>query len=62
VPHASFRDPALGGNPNVTLVMTKHGGHCGFLGAPNGAGDDGYWAERQIVDFAARVTGSRERP
>ena len=55
VPHESFRDPAIAANPNVTLVVTKHGGHCGFLSAPNGASDDGYWAERQIVDFAARV-------
>jgi uncharacterized protein len=55
VPHESFRDPAIAGNPNVTLVMTRHGGHCGFLGEPDGPGDDGYWAERQIVEFANRV-------
>ena len=55
VPHESFRDPAIAANPNVTLVVTKFGGHCGFLAAPDGPGDDGYWAERQIVDFAARV-------
>ena len=55
VPHQSFRDPALTANPNVTVVITKHGGHCGFLGSPNGNGDDGYWAERQIVDFATKT-------
>jgi len=55
VPHESFRDPALATNPHVTLVVTKHGGHCGFLADPAGEGDDGYWAERQIVDFAGRV-------
>jgi predicted alpha/beta-fold hydrolase len=55
VPPESFRDPVLTGNPNVTVVVTRHGGHCGFLAAPNGTGDDGYWAERQIVDFAASV-------
>jgi predicted alpha/beta-fold hydrolase len=54
VPHQSFRNPALAGNPNIGLVVTKHGGHCGFLAAPDGEGDDGYWAERQIVEFAAR--------
>jgi len=58
VPHASFRDPAIAGNPNITLLVTKHGGHCGFLSASNGPGDDGYWAERQIVDFATRVSGN----
>jgi predicted alpha/beta-fold hydrolase len=55
VPHESFRDPAITANPNITVLVTRHGGHCGFLGSPNGDGDDGYWAERQIVDFAARV-------
>jgi predicted alpha/beta-fold hydrolase len=55
VPHASFRDPALTSNPNVTLAVTRHGGHCGFL-ADAGEEHDGYWAEQQIVDFAARVT------
>jgi predicted alpha/beta-fold hydrolase len=52
VPHQSFRDPAIAGNPNVTLVVTRHGGHCGFLAEPDGTGDDGYWAENQIVEFA----------
>jgi predicted alpha/beta-fold hydrolase len=40
---------ALRSNPNVTLLETAHGGHCGFLADPNGY--DGRWAERQIVDF-----------
>jgi predicted alpha/beta-fold hydrolase len=59
VPHASFRDPSIGANPNIKLLVTRHGGHCGFLAASNGAADDGYWAERQIVDFATRVFASR---
>ena len=32
-------------------MVTPHGGHCGFLSDAS-ATDDGYWAERQIVDFA----------
>jgi predicted alpha/beta-fold hydrolase len=56
VPHESFRDPAIAANPNITVSVTRHGGHCGFLGSANGEGDDGYWAERQIVDFAVRVS------
>ena len=55
VPHESFRDPTLTGNPNITLVVTEHGGHCGFLADAQGTEDDGYWAERQIVAFAGRV-------
>lgn len=58
VPSASFRDAAIQNNPNVALVVTKHGGHCGFLGNRTGPDDDGYWAERQIVEFAA---GTRRR-
>lgn len=55
VPAAIFRNPHLRGNPHITVVMTEHGGHCGFVAAANGI-DDGYWAERQIVEFAERVT------
>ncbi len=53
VPAGLFRDPALTSNPHIRVVVTPHGGHCGFL-EPAGA-DDGYWAERRIVDFAAEV-------
>jgi predicted alpha/beta-fold hydrolase len=56
VPAESFRDPVIAANRNVTLLITKHGGHCGFLADAGGPGDDGYWAERQIVDFAGRVS------
>jgi predicted alpha/beta-fold hydrolase len=55
VPAASFRDPAIAANPHVTLLVTEHGGHCGFLAERGGPGDDGYWAERQIVEFARRL-------
>jgi len=48
-----FRDPKVTGNPAVTVVITRHGGHCGFIEAARD-GYDGYWAEREIVDFAAR--------
>jgi hypothetical protein len=36
-------------NPNITFLETAHGGHCAFLAQPNG--DDGRWAERQIMHF-----------
>jgi predicted alpha/beta-fold hydrolase len=57
VPVEPFADPALTSNPHVTLIITEHGGHCGFLG-PAGPGHDGYWAESAIVGFAARHAGS----
>jgi len=57
VPHGSFRDPRVRANPNLDVIVTRHGGHCGFAAEPNG-NDDGYWAETRIVEFAQRVTGA----
>jgi predicted alpha/beta-fold hydrolase len=51
VPAAMFDDPALRTNPCITTIITRHGGHCGFIGAA-GLDDDGYWAESSIVRFA----------
>jgi len=59
VPVGPFRDPVLTSNPNITLVVTKYGGHCGFVTEPAGSDDDGYWAENQIVDFAEAGAGVR---
>ena len=39
----------LRANPHIRFLAPAHGGHCGFLAAPDGY--DGRWAERQIVDF-----------
>lgn len=54
VPVESFRQQRLGANPHIQLLLTSHGGHCGFLEAASN-GHDGYWAERTIVDFAQDV-------
>ena len=53
VPPAPFRDPAIGKNPNIRLELLDHGGHCGFIEEPTAA-YDGYWAEREIIDFLTR--------
>jgi predicted alpha/beta-fold hydrolase len=53
VPPEPFRDPKVVGNPHVTVIVTRHGGHCGFVAEPNGY--DGYWAERRVVDFFAEA-------
>jgi hypothetical protein len=58
VPPEQFADPKVTGNPHVTLCLCKHGGHCGFVG-PRAADGDGYWAEKQIVDFVARMAAGR---
>jgi hypothetical protein len=39
----------IAANPHITFLETDHGGHCAFLASPNG--DDGRWAERQIISF-----------
>jgi predicted alpha/beta-fold hydrolase len=57
VPVEAFRNPALTGNPCIELIVTRYGGHCGFIEAARN-GSDGYWAERRIVEFARRVAGS----
>jgi uncharacterized protein len=36
-------------NANITFVETKDGGHCSFLAQPDG--NDGRWAEQQIIRF-----------
>jgi predicted alpha/beta-fold hydrolase len=36
-------------NSNITFVETEDGGHCSFIGEADG--DDGRWAERQVVEF-----------
>jgi predicted alpha/beta-fold hydrolase len=56
VPVEPFREAAVRGNPNVTVVVTKHGGHCAYLEhAANGS--DGYWAEREVVRFVNQAIG-----
>jgi predicted alpha/beta-fold hydrolase len=53
VPPTPFRDPAVLGNPYVKVALTRHGGHCGFV-EERSAGYDGYWAEREAVEFLQR--------
>ena len=50
VPSEPFRDPVVTRNPNLWVVIARHGGHCGFV-EEAAAGYDGYWAEQRIVEF-----------
>jgi predicted alpha/beta-fold hydrolase len=39
-------------NPHITLMESRHGGHCAFLAQPDEAsGYDGYWAEHTLLRF-----------
>jgi hypothetical protein len=51
VPAEPFHDRAVTGNPLITVELTSEGGHCGFISEAQTYGDDGYWAERRIVEF-----------
>jgi len=46
----------IAANPNITYIESEDGGHCAFVGQSNGEdGDDGRWAEREVVEFARQV-------
>lgn len=53
VPADQFHDAAVVANPAITAVVTRHGGHCGFV-TTQSRSFDGYWAERVTVDFSGR--------
>jgi predicted alpha/beta-fold hydrolase len=49
VPFEPFQNPAIQGNPQITLIATEHGGHCAFISRENGG--ERFWAEARIVEF-----------
>ena len=40
-------------NPQIQLVETKYGGHCGFIAEADGY--DGRWAEQQVIEFISEI-------
>jgi predicted alpha/beta-fold hydrolase len=49
VPHRTLDVPAIRENPRLTLDVTQHGGHCGFISRWSGA--ERFWAEARVVEF-----------
>ena len=49
IPFASFSDPGLQGNSQITVIAPEHGGHCAFIARQNG--DARFWAEVSVMDF-----------
>jgi uncharacterized protein len=58
VPAEPFKDPRITAHPHIRLILTRHGGHCGFYSDASAA-DDGYWAETRIVAFAEEALAER---
>ena len=61
VPSPPFRERSVTSNPNIRVVITRHGGHCAFL-ADATEGKDGYWAEHEILAFANANTTPTTTP
>lgn len=50
IPAEPFLDRRIAENPDVLLVLTRDGGHVGFLSART-PGEDRHWAENRVVEF-----------
>jgi uncharacterized protein len=49
----------VAGNSHIRFVESADGGHCSFIGEANGY--DGFWAERQIIEYLKRFEASEGR-
>ncbi|MFP5265400.1 MAG: YheT family hydrolase [Blastocatellia bacterium] len=56
IPFGPFERPEVTSNPNVALLAPEHGGHVGFISARTD-GEDRFWAEGIVVEFARLVGG-----
>jgi predicted alpha/beta-fold hydrolase len=50
IPAEPFLDASIADNPDVLLVLTRRGGHVGFL-SDRAEGEDRHWAENRLVEF-----------
>jgi predicted alpha/beta-fold hydrolase len=56
IPAEPFLDAAIADNPDVLLILTRRGGHVGFLSDRVDA-EDRHWAENRVVDFCRMLRG-----
>lgn len=54
VPIEPFLNPIVEGNRHIRLVVTRRGGHCGFI-SNGSSNEDIYWAENRIIEFSTAV-------
>jgi uncharacterized protein len=50
IPHSIFS--SLSARPELSVEVTRHGGHVGFFSRPDRAGDP-YWLDRRVIHFVA---------
>lgn len=50
IPATMFDTPAIQHNANITLMMLRHGGHCGFFQRRHPQ-EDRFWAENRILEW-----------
>ena len=53
IPASIFETPAIRHNPNITLTLLRHGGHCGFFQRRRPQ-EDRFWAENRILEWLTR--------
>ena len=56
IPAEPFLDRGIAANPDVLLLLTRRGGHVGFLSDRDRA-EDRHWAENRLVEFFALLKG-----
>jgi predicted alpha/beta-fold hydrolase len=54
IPATMFDTPAIRHNSNITLMLSRYGGHCGFFQrrCPQ---EDRFWAENRILEWVTRM-------
>lgn len=49
IPASMFATPTITHNPNITMVMPRYGGHCGFFQTRRPE-EDRFWVENRIIE------------
>ncbi|MCS6290051.1 MAG: alpha/beta fold hydrolase [Nitrospira sp.] len=54
IPATMFDTPSIQHNSHITLMMLRHGGHCGFFQRRRPQ-EDRFWAENRILEWVTRM-------